>query len=99
MMLDRRQFVRALAAGSGYVSASARGAFAQTRYDLIVKGGRVIDPSVRLDDVRDVAVANSRIAAVEANLAATALETIDATGKLVVPGLIDSHVHALGVRG
>lgn len=98
MMLNRRQFVRAVAAGSGYVAASARGVFAQARYDLIVKGGRVIDPSVRLDAVRDVAVANGRIAAVEANLAATAAETIDATGKLVVPGLIDIHTHAGRVK-
>jgi len=98
MTLNRRQFVRALAAGSGYAAASARGVFAQTRYDLIVKGGRVIDPSVRLDAVRDVAVADGRIAAVEADLAATAVETIDAAGKLVVPGLIDIHTHAGRVK-
>jgi len=98
MTLNRRQFVRALAAGSGYTAASARGVFAQAPYDLIVKGGRVIDPSVRLDAVRDVAVANGRIAAVEADLAASAIETIDAAGKLVVPGLIDIHTHAGRVK-
>jgi len=98
MALNRRQFVRALAAGSGYTAASARGVFAQAPYDLIVKGGRVIDPSVRLDAVRDVAVANGRIAAVEADLAASAIETIDAAGKLVVPGLIDIHTHAGRVK-
>ena len=64
------------------------------RYDLIIKGGRVIDPSVRLDAIRDVAIAGGRIAAIEANIAGDAADTIDARGKLVVPGLIDIHTHA-----
>jgi len=63
-------------------------------YDLIVKGGRVIDPSVGLDAVRDVAVAAGKIAAVEANITAEATNTIDARGKIVTPGLIDIHTHA-----
>jgi dihydroorotase len=63
-------------------------------YDLIIKGGRVIDPSRRLDAIRDVGITGGRIAAVEANLAASdAASTIDATRKLVVPGLIDLHTH------
>ena len=64
------------------------------RYDVIIKGGRVIDPSVRLDAVRDVAIAGGRIAAVEPTIAAEAAATIDARGKLVVPGFIDIHTHA-----
>jgi dihydroorotase len=64
------------------------------KYDLLIKGGRVIDPSRRLDAVRDVAITGGRIAAVESNLAAAdAASTIDATGRLVVPGLIDVHAH------
>jgi dihydroorotase len=59
----------------------------------MIKGGRVIDPSVRLDAIRDVAISAGRIAAVETNIAAQAAETIDARGKLVVPGLIDIHTH------
>src|SRR4051794_26930610 len=94
----RRQFVVAFAAGAASLIASSRLAFAQTHYDIIIKGGRVIDPSLRLDAVRDVAVANGRIAAVEATLVATATETIDASGKLVVPGLIDIHTHAGRVK-
>jgi dihydroorotase len=64
------------------------------KYDLVIKGGRVLDPAVRQVAVRDVGIAGGRIAAVEANLAVDdAASTIDATGKLVVPGLIDIHTH------
>ena len=93
-MLTRRTFLhRAGAAGVATV-AGARGLFA-AKYDLLIKGGRVIDPARRLDAVRDVAITGGRIAAVEANLAAAdAASTLDAAGKLVVPGLIDIHTHA-----
>ena len=90
-MMDRRQFVSA-AAGAAILSRAA-GAFAQGGYDLIIKGGRVIDPSVRLDAVRDVAISGGRIAAVEANITASAAATIDARGKIVTAGLIDIHSH------
>jgi dihydroorotase len=63
------------------------------RYDLLIRGGRVIDPSVRLDEIRDVAISGGRIAAVEASITANAADTIDARGKVVVPGLIDIHTH------
>ena len=93
-MLNRRQFLAA-AAASAATFARAPSAFAAqaARYDLIIRGGRVIDPSVRLDAIRDVAIARGRIAAVEANIVADAAETLDARGKLVVPGLIDIHTH------
>jgi dihydroorotase len=72
----------------------ARGqrAFA-AKYDVIIKGGRVIDPSVRLDAMRDLAISGGRIAAVESTIAGDAADTIDARGKLVVPGLLDIHTH------
>jgi dihydroorotase len=92
-MLNRREFLSV--AASSAVMARAAGVFAAqaARYDLIVRGGRVIDPSVRLDAIRDVAVSGGRIAAVEASIAADTGEVIDARGKLVVPGLIDIHTH------
>jgi len=93
-MLNRRQFLSG-AAASAAMFARARRAFAgqAARYDLIIRGGRVIDPSARLDAIRDVAISDGRIAAVSANVAADAAETIDARGKLVVPGLLDIHTH------
>src|ERR1043166_2720501 len=90
-MLNRRQFL--CTAASAAIAARAPGAVAAT-YDMLIKGGRVIDPSVRLDAVRDVAIAAGRIVAVEANIAGDATETIDARGKIVAPGLSDIHTHA-----
>jgi dihydroorotase len=91
-MINRRQFVCAGVAGAALLAGMPKG-FAAT-YDMIIKGGRVIDPSLGLDGVRDVAIAGGRIAAVEANITGDAAETIDARGKIVAPGLIDIHTHA-----
>src|SRR6202035_5770628 len=63
-------------------------------YDLIIRAGRVIDPSAGLDAIRDVAITGGKIAAVEPNIAGDAIETIDARGKVVAPGLIDIHPKA-----
>jgi dihydroorotase len=64
-------------------------------YDLVIRGGRVIDPARDFDSVADVAIADGKIAAVGRDLAVDAgVETLDARGKLVVPGLIDVHLHA-----
>jgi len=64
------------------------------RYDLLVKGGRVIDPSRRLNATCDVAIAGGRIAGVAPRIAGKARLTLDAHGQLIVPGLIDIHTHA-----
>jgi dihydroorotase len=62
--------------------------------DLLIRGGEVIDPSQRLRGVRDLAVCGDRIAALVERLDdVEARHTIDARGLLVVPGLIDLHVH------
>ena len=93
-MVNRRQFLSAAVATAATFARVPRAFAAQTsKYDLLIRGGRVIDPSVRLDAVRDVAISGGRIAAVEPNIAAGAADTIDARGKLVVPGLIDIHTH------
>jgi dihydroorotase len=91
-MMNRRQFVyggAATAALFGRVSGADAAA-----YDLLIKGGRVIDPSIGLDAMRDVAIVRGRIAAVAADISSDASETIDARGKIVAPGLIDIHTHA-----
>jgi dihydroorotase len=67
---------------------------AQTKYDLLLKGGHVIDPKNNIDRVMDVAVAGGKIARIVANIpAADAAKVVDATGLYVTPGLIDIHVH------
>jgi dihydroorotase len=91
-MLNRRQFLTAAAAAAAATFVRSAKFFGAT-YDLIIKGGRVIDPSLRLDGIRDVAISGGRIAAVETSIAGDAADMIDARGKLVVPGLIDIHTH------
>ena len=91
--MNRRDFVCA-ATSAAVLAGSCRLGAQGTRYDLVIRGGRVIDPSLRLDAVRDVGIAAGRIAAVEAAIGVPAAATLDARGKLVVPGLIDIHTHA-----
>lgn len=92
--MNRRQFVSTAAALSSFARIPNVFGATAAKYDLIIRGGRVIDPSRRLDAVRDVAIADGKIAVIGPDIAAEAAETIDAHGKLVVPGLIDIHTHA-----
>ena len=63
-------------------------------YDLLVKNGTVIDPSQEINGVRDVAIADGKVAALEAGIAeGSAREVVDASGLIVMPGLLDLHVH------
>src|SRR3954465_9452505 len=65
--------------------------FSQT-YDLVIRGGCVLDPETGLDAVRDVAIAQGKIARISTGpLAATRI--IDAHGLVVAPGFIDLHQH------
>lgn len=70
-------------------------------YDLLIKGGTVIDPAQGLNGALDVAVADGKIARVAADLAAAeAAQVVEVKGKIVTPGLIDLHTHVYdGVNG
>ena len=80
--------------------ATATAGYAQTSYDLLLKGGHVIDGRNGIDAVRDVAIKDGRIAAVAADIpAAQATRTVDASGLYVTPGLVDIHVHVYTGEG
>ncbi len=69
-------------------------AAAQPRYDLLLKGGHVIDAKNHISAIRDVAIAGGRIAAVAENIPASdARRTIEVSGLYVTPGLVDMHEH------
>lgn len=61
--------------------------------DLILRGARVVDPLNGIDAVMDVAVADGKIQAVAEKITEPAKETLDFTGCVLQPGIIDSHVH------
>src|SRR5689334_21481961 len=95
----RRGFLGTLGAAAVAVPAlgsSALGAAGQAAasYDLLIRGGRVIDPSQKINAAMDVAISGGKIAAVAANIPANrAKQVFDASGKLVTPGLINVHAH------
>jgi dihydroorotase len=78
-------------------------ATAQTRYDLLLKGGHVVDAKNHISAVRDVAIQNGHIAEVASNIdPAKAAKVVDVSGLYVTPGLVDIHVHVYagtGMRG
>jgi len=89
--VTRREFIRggagALLLGRGVLQRAAK-------YDLLIKGGRVLDPSRQIDRPLDVAIQAGRIADLRPEIAAAdAAEVVDARGRYVSPGLIDLHVH------
>lgn len=88
--MTRRVFLGA----AGAWAAGVRPRASAARYELVIRGGRVLDPARRVDRVADVAIAGGRIRAIEPRIAAAdAADAIDATGKIVTPGWIDLHVH------
>lgn len=73
---------------------------AQQKYDLLLKGGHLIDARNNISAVRDVAIAGGKVAAVAATInPADALKIVDASGLYVTPGLVDIHVHVYAGTG
>ena len=69
-------------------------------YDLLLKGGHVIDPKNTVDETRDVAISKGKIAAVDTAIPADqAAQVIDMTGLYVMPGLVDIHTHMFASSG
>lgn len=106
-MFTRREFSKSvLASGAALVASSELTSAAAAvppqeeeskkikKYDLLIKGGTVVDPSQNLHTPLDVAVINGKIAEVSANIPEDqAVEVYSAKGRIVTPGLIDIHVH------
>src|SRR5258708_7955035 len=73
---------------------------AEPKYDLLLKGGHVIDPRNQISAVRDVAIADGKVVAVAAGIdPAGALKVVDVSGLYVTPGLVDIHVHVYAGTG
>jgi dihydroorotase len=88
------------AAGLVLLVAAAGPAGAEPKYEMLLRGGHVIDPRNRLSAVRDVAIAGGKIAAVEPRVdPAEAFKAIDVSGLYVTPGLVDIHVHVYAGTG
>jgi dihydroorotase len=109
---SRREWL-ACAGGSLVLAASPLGANARTAnphpsrasagdrpFDLVIKGGKVIDPSQDIEDLRDVAIRDGKIARLDRDIpAGQARQVVDASGKIVTPGLIDIHTHVFPYVG
>ncbi len=63
------------------------------KFDTILCGGRVVDPATKKDGLFDIGIKDSRIAAIEENIHDDNAERIDVSGKIVIPGMIDTHGH------
>ncbi len=69
-------------------------------FDLVLKGGHVIDPKNGIDEAKDVGIQGGKIAAVDAGLpVAGAGKVVDVDGLYVTPGLVDIHMHAYATAG
>ena len=98
IVINRRRFVLGVsaAAAAGSLPAAVRAAMsANDKFDLLIKGGDVVDPSQRLRGVRDIGIRNGVVEAIQADIPAErALKVLNASGRIVTPGLVDLHAHA-----
>ncbi len=70
------------------------GSLLAQNYDILIKGGHIIDPANKIDQVMDLAIKGNKIAAIEKKISANqAKKVVDASGLIVSPGLIDMHTH------
>lgn len=98
MNISRRAVLRVMGTASlPILTGGRREALGQTpakRYELLLKGGRVIDPSTAFDAVADVALMGGKIAAIAPDIdAREADRMVPVTGQIVTPGLVDLHTH------
>ena len=97
IFINRRRFVLGVgaAAAAGSLPAAVRAAMSPNdKFDLLIKGGDVLDPSQRLRGIRDIGIRDGVIEAVQADIPAErALKVLNASGRIVTPGLVDLHAH------
>ena len=98
MSMNRREILRIMSAGSlPFLAGTWPDALAQApkrQYELLLKGGRVLDPSQSMNMVADVAVTGGTIAAIAPDIdSREADRTVPVTGQVVTPGLVDLHTH------
>ena len=93
--LSRRNFLALTTGAAAALAGRAEAAMGPTdKFDLVIKGGDVLDPSQQLRGRRDIGIRWGVVEAVEETISAErATKMIDATGKLVTPGLVDLHCH------
>jgi len=60
---------------------------------VLIKGGRLVDPANKIDAIMDILIKGNKISQVARNIAAPAQEVIEASGKIILPGIVDMHVH------
>lgn len=90
--MTRRELLQSLAVGAAALPAAS--AQRQRRYDIVIQGGEVLDPSRGFRQVADVAVLDGKIATIEPSIPAErGIDVVQAKGLMVAPGLVDLHTH------
>src|SRR5262245_39508462 len=97
MSITRREFLVAsssLALAGGPLQTATAAMGPNDKFDLVIKGGDVLDPSQNLRAKRDIGIRFGLVEAVEPDIPeARAQRLLDASGKLITPGLVDLHTH------
>ena len=98
--MTRKILIQTMIAFALAAGASAFAQQAEPAYDLLLRGGHVLDDKNHIDGVMDVAIKDGKIAKVAAHIPPTsALKTVEVRGLYVTPGLIDIHVHVYAGTG